>query len=63
MLDAPSSAFNGDIGNARTGPFSMQYRIACDATPNRVTRPDGFDMVTLVHWFPRGLSPERFTQD
>jgi hypothetical protein len=41
----------------------MKYRIACDATPNRVTRPDGFDMVTLVHWFHRGLSPERFTQD
>ena len=29
----------------------------------RLTRLPVFDTVTLVHWFHRGLSPERFTQD
>ena len=29
----------------------------------RLTGLPVFDMVTLVHWFHRGLSPERFTQD
>jgi hypothetical protein len=29
----------------------------------RLTSLPVFDMVTLVHWFHRGLSPERFTQD
>ena len=128
MLDTRFTRFNGDIGNARTWPFPVQYRIVRDATPNRVTRPEGpdmldafkaaatemidagmdgitttcgflglyqkelvahcavpvatssllqvpmrditrltelpvFDIVTLVHWFHRSLSPERFAQD
>jgi hypothetical protein len=41
MLDTSFERFNGDIGNARTWPFPVQYRIVRDATPNRVTRPEG----------------------
>ena len=37
--------FHGDIGNARTWPFPVQYRVVRDATPNRVTRPEGPDML------------------
>ena len=45
MLDTSFERFNGDIGNARTWPFPVQYRIVRDATPNRVTRPEGPDML------------------
>jgi hypothetical protein len=45
MLDTRFERFNGDIGNARTWPFPVQYRIVRDATPNRVTRPEGPDML------------------
>jgi hypothetical protein len=45
MLDTRFTRFNGDIGNARTWPFPVQYRIVRDATPNRVTRPEGPDML------------------
>ena len=45
MLDTRFERFNGDIGNARTWPFPVQYRIVHDATPNRVTRPEGPDML------------------
>ena len=45
MLDTRFQRFNGDIGNARTWPFPVQYRIVRDATPNRVTRPEGPDML------------------
>ena len=45
MLDTTFERFNGDIGNARTWPFPVQYRIVRDATPNRVTRPEGPDML------------------
>ena len=41
MLDTRFERFNGDIGNARTWPFPVQYRVVRDATPNRVTRPEG----------------------
>jgi hypothetical protein len=45
MLDTRFERFNGDIGNARTWPFPVQYRVVRDATPNRVTRPEGPDML------------------
>ena len=45
MLDTRFTRFVGDIGNARTWPFAVQYRIVRDATPNRVTRPEGPDML------------------
>ena len=45
MLDTRFQRFNGDIGNARTWPFPVQYRVVRDATPNRVTRPEGPDML------------------
>jgi hypothetical protein len=45
MLDTRFERFNGDIGNARTWPFPVQYRIVPAATANRVTRPDGPDML------------------
>ena len=45
MLDTRFQRFVGDIGNARTWPFPVQYRIVRDATPNRVTRPEGPDML------------------
>src|SRR5204862_146417 len=45
MLDTRFERFNGDIGNARTWPFPVQYRVVRGATPNRVTRPEGPDML------------------
>jgi hypothetical protein len=45
MLDTRFERFNGDIGNARTWPFPVQYREVREATPNRVTRPEGPDML------------------
>ena len=45
MLDTRFERFNGDVGNARTWPFPVQFRIVRDATPTRVTRPEGPDML------------------
>ena len=45
MLDTRFERFNGDIGNAGTWPFPVQYRVVRDATPTRVTRPEGPDML------------------
>ena len=45
MLDTAFERFIGDIGNARTWPFPVQYRIVTGATPNRVTRPEGPGML------------------
>ena len=45
MLDTAFERFNGDIGNARTWPFPVQYRIVTGATPNHVTRPEGPGML------------------
>src|SRR5262245_40329073 len=45
MLDTRFQRFVGDVGNARTWPFPVQYRIVRDATPNRVTRPEGPQML------------------
>jgi hypothetical protein len=45
LLDTRFRRFIGDVGNARTWPFPVQYRIVRDATPNRVTRPEGPQML------------------
>ena len=45
MLDTRFERFVGDIGNARTWPFPVQYRIVSGATPNQVTRAEGPDML------------------
>ena len=37
MLETYFERFNGDIGNARTWPFPVQYRIVKGASPNRIT--------------------------
>lgn len=36
MLDSKFERFNGDIGNARTWPFSVQYKIVHGAVPSKV---------------------------
>lgn len=43
MLDARFERFPGDIGNPRTWPFPVRYRIVAGATPSRVvaTTDDG----------------------
>ena len=45
MMETYFERFNGDIGNARTWPFPVQYRIVTGATPDRVTRREGPDML------------------
>jgi hypothetical protein len=45
MLETYFARFNGDIGNARTWPFPVQYRIVPAATPDRVTSSTGPDML------------------
>ncbi|MEA2876021.1 MAG: hypothetical protein QOF14_1217 [Hyphomicrobiales bacterium] len=36
MLDTKFQRFNGDIGNAQTWPFPVQYKIVHGAVPNKV---------------------------
>jgi len=36
MLDTRFERFNGDIGNAQTWPFPVQYKIVHGAVPNKV---------------------------
>ena len=36
MLDTQFERFNGDIGNAQTWPFPVQYKIVRGAVPNKV---------------------------
>jgi hypothetical protein len=36
MLDSKFQRFNGDIGNAETWPFPVQYKIVHGAVPNKV---------------------------
>jgi hypothetical protein len=36
MLDSKFERFNGDIGNARTWPFPVQYKIVRGALPDKV---------------------------
>jgi hypothetical protein len=37
MLETYFERFNGDIGNARTWPFPVQYQIVKGASPDRIT--------------------------
>ncbi len=37
MLETYFERFNGDIGNARTWPFPIQYKIVKGASPDRIT--------------------------
>src|SRR4051795_11555775 len=46
MLDSKFERFNGDIGNAQTWPFPVQYKIVRGATPNKVV-----DTVNNRHLF------------
>ena len=36
MLDTRFQRFNGDIGNAQTWPFPVQYKVVRGAVPNKV---------------------------
>ena len=36
MLDTKFQRFNGDIGNAQTWPFPVQYKVVRGAVPNKV---------------------------
>lgn len=45
MMETYFERFNGDIGNGRTWPFPVQYRIVKGATPDRVTDAAGPNML------------------
>lgn len=45
MLETHFERFVGDVGNARTWPFPVHYRIVEGATPGRVTRAEGPGML------------------
>ena len=49
MLDTKFERFNGDIGNAQTWPFPVQYKIVHGAVPNKVV--DMLDNRDLFHRF------------
>jgi len=36
ILDSKFQRFNGDIGNAQTWPFPVQYKVVRGAVPNKV---------------------------
>ncbi len=45
MLETYFERFNGDIGNAKTWPFPVHYRIVKGASPNLVTSLTGLEML------------------
>ncbi len=45
MLETYFERFNGDIGNGRTWPFPVQYRVVKGASPNRITSLTGPEML------------------
>lgn len=45
MLDTAFERFNGDVGNARTWPFPVQYRVVKGASPDRVTEARDLSLV------------------
>ena len=49
MLDTKFQRFNGDIGNAQTWPFPVQYKIVHGAVPNKVV--DTLNNRDLLHCF------------
>lgn len=44
MLETRFPRIHGDIGNAATWPFPVQYRVVRSATPERVVRNDARDL-------------------
>lgn len=47
MLETRFPRIPGDIGNARTWPFPVQFRIVRNATPDKVVRQDARVLVDL----------------
>lgn len=45
MLETRFPRVHGDIGNAMTWPFPVQYSVVCGATPDRVVRNDPTELV------------------
>lgn len=45
MLEAQFPRIKGDIGNATTWPFPVQYRVVRGASPDRIVRHDPMDMI------------------
>ncbi len=45
MLEARFPRIHGDIGNATTWPFPVQYRVVKGASPDKVVRHDPMDLV------------------
>ncbi len=45
MLEAKFPRIHGDIGNAATWPFPVQYRVVKGASPDRIVRNDPMEMV------------------
>lgn len=45
MLEARFPRIHGDIGNAMTWPFPVQYRVVKGASPHRIVREDPMEMV------------------
>ncbi len=47
MLETYFERFNGDIGNARTWPFPVQYKVVRGAVPDKVTNLTSHDLLQL----------------
>lgn len=45
MLEAQFPRIKGDIGNAQTWPFPVQYRVVRGASPDKIVRHDPMDMI------------------
>ena len=45
ILETYFERFNGDIGNAKTWPFPVHYRIVKGASPDRITSLTGLEML------------------
>jgi len=45
MLEARFPRIHGDIGNATTWPFPVQYRVVKGASPNKIVRADPMELV------------------
>lgn len=45
MLEARFPRIHGDIGNATTWPFPVQYRVVKGASPDKIVRQDAMAMV------------------
>lgn len=47
MLDTRFERFNGDIGNARTWPFPVRYKVVAGAVPDKVTNLIDHDLLQV----------------